>query len=179
MTVKEIIILTASYYEKAISPQVLEMYVGDLTDLPESKVIAAYHAYRKNHKNRQMPLPAQIREMVEPVADNDSAAKEIASRIQSAVSKFGYTNPSEAKLFIGSVGWKIVDRYGGWAVLCQNLGTVLDIGTFHAQVRDLAKAHLTFGEGGFDKALQIESSKNDSDQLISANSILKNLLPSR
>lgn len=140
---KETIINVASYYGRTISAPVLAMYAEDLADLPEDEVISAYTAYRRNPKNTQFPLPAQIRGVVSPAIDPDSAAREIASRINHAVVKFGWANAPEAHSYIGELGWDIVNRSGGWSYICQNLGVQLDPGVFSAQVRELAKSSIT------------------------------------
>lgn len=53
-------------YGQVLSDQVISMYVEDLSDLPTEKCIAAYSIYRRNSNNRSFPLPAQIREIVDP-----------------------------------------------------------------------------------------------------------------
>lgn len=136
MRLKEMIILTATYYSKTISEALLNMYAGDLVDLPEDLVVKGYDAYRRNPKNKHFPLPAQIRELVSPEETPEEKAKEIAARIEGAIVKFGYPNRLEAKEYIGEPGWEIVERYGGWSHLCQNHGLSINPASFHAQVRD-------------------------------------------
>jgi hypothetical protein len=156
--VKEIIALTAAYYGQAISNEVLLMYADDLSDLPEHEVVAAYQAYRRNPKNTRMPLPAQIRSLVEPEMDADALAKEIAARISGAIVKFGYPNGQEAKEYIGEVGWQAVQRQGGWSYICQNHGVSINPGTFQAQVREQVKTHLTHGSAAIEQAIRIGAS---------------------
>jgi hypothetical protein len=153
--VKETIILTASYYNRQLSEQVLEMYIEDLADLDPTAVIAAYRAYRRNPKNLVFPLPAQIRALVAPDVDPESAAREIAARITGAITKFGWCNATEARAFIGEVGWGIVERQGGWMHLCQNHGVTIQPSAFQAQVRDQAASALKFPAGAMNQALRI------------------------
>lgn len=136
--IKEIIIMTASYYGKPISEAVLEMYVEDLDGLDTDLVIGAYKAYRRDPKNWQMPLPAQIRDMIEPQETPEAAARDLASKISGAIVKFGHPNENLARNYIGEKGWAIVQRWGGWSYLCANHGTIIDPGQFYAQVRDHA-----------------------------------------
>lgn len=136
--IKEIIIMTASYYGKPISEAVLEMYVEDLDGLDPDLVIRAYKAYRRDPKNRQMPLPAQIRDMIEPQETPEAAARDLASKISGAIVKFGHPKENLARNYIGEKGWAIVQRWGGWSYLCANHGTVIDPGQFYAQIRDHA-----------------------------------------
>lgn len=136
--VKEIIILTASYYGKALSEPVLEMYAEDLEDLDPALVVNAYKTYRRDPKNKSFPLPAQIRDIVEPEPTPESGGRDIASSIQCAIVKYGYSNESLARQFIGPQGWDVVQRWGGWSHLCTNMGVSIDPGQFYAQVRDFA-----------------------------------------
>lgn len=144
--IKEAIHITARYYGRKIDDDVLLMMAEDLADLCEDEVIAAYHSYRRNPKNRVMPLPAQIREIVQPEIDVDSLAKEIASRIAGAIPKYGWSNAAAARAFIGDDGWRVVERFGGWVYLCENYGLSVDAGTFYAQTRDLLRVRLTHSD---------------------------------
>lgn len=135
---KETIILTASYYGRTISEPVLNMYAEDLEDLPEDRVVAAYKTYRRDPKNKSFPLPAQIRDIVQPETTPEVEARDIASAIQGAIVKYGYPNEGLAREYIGPQGWDVVQRWGGWSHLCANMGVSIDPGQFYAQVRDFA-----------------------------------------
>ena len=147
--IKETIILTASYYNRTLSKPLLNMYLEDLEDLPPAAILEAYRAWRRNAKNTQFPLPAQIRNMIQPEVDDDSLAKDAASRILEAVVKFGWNNPTEAKAYVGDLAWAVVVRFGGWDYVSRNMGTAnLNIGTFQAQARDIAKTQIVFAKAG-------------------------------
>lgn len=137
----------SAYYQFPLRDEVLEMYVEDLEGLPAELIGAAMQEYRRNPKNTRVPLPAQIRALCEPQVDDDSLAREAASRIVSAVRTIGYPSPGSAREYIGELGWKVVERNGGWMSLCQNLMED-QIGTFQAQARDLAKAQIQFARAG-------------------------------
>lgn len=130
--------LMAAYYARTLQDEVLAMYADDLADLPAERVLEAMKAYRRDPKNRQMPLPAQIRDMIEPQETPEAAARDLASKISGAIVKFGHPNENLARNYIGEKGWAIVQRWGGWSYLCANHGTVIDPGQFYAQVRDHA-----------------------------------------
>jgi hypothetical protein len=130
--------LTAAYYRIKIDDQVLRMYAEDVSDLPFDLVLKALGDYRRDPKNRQMPLPAQIRDMIEPQETPEAAARDLASKISGAIVKFGHPNENLARNYIGEKGWAIVQRWGGWSYLCANHGTVIDPGQFYAQIRDHA-----------------------------------------
>jgi len=137
---KRLIFITAEYYGKTLSKEVLKMRAEDLFDLPLIQTKDAYHRYRLDPKNKFDPLPSQIREIVQPVVTDDSLAKDAAARISGAVSKFGHTNPDEARKYIGELGWRVVTMVGGWSHICRELGVNLSENTSYAQWRDLAKA---------------------------------------
>lgn len=130
----------ATYFGKDITKPVISMMVEDLSDLNFQDVLNAFTAYRKNPKNISFPLPAKIREIINPTQSVDGMANEAASRIRKAIVDFGWCNPSQARAYIGELGWRIVERSGGWMYVCENHGVELNPLTFHAQARDLAKA---------------------------------------
>lgn len=155
MSVKETIILTAMYYDKTMSEELLAMFAADLADLPAAKVVEAYQTYRRDPKNRTFPLPAQIREIVSPTASPESIARDSAARIPEAIRLFGYNWPDKARKHIGEPGWVAVQRFGGWEHVCQHHGTSnMNALTFQAQARDIALAHVELAATGIDaKAL--------------------------
>lgn len=163
--IAKLITASAFYYHRQITPEVVNMMIDDLEGVPFNQLLWAYNSYRKNPKNRTFPIPAQIREMICPEVTPDDQAREIASRITSAISKFGYSRGAEAREYIGQIGWEIVKRNGGWQPLCEGHGIHFDKAQFSAQSRDLAKSMIASNaRGEFDKPIhfapreQIESS---------------------
>lgn len=146
---------TSSYYGREIKPEVLSMMCDDLEDLDTEMVINAYSAYRRNPKNRQFPLPAQIREIVNPTdyITPEAKAAETAARIVAAVPKFGYTNPSEARSFIGEEGWQAIQRQGGWMFICENLGINIQLSAFQAQIRNQLESSFKFGTSAIEESI--------------------------
>lgn len=138
-------LMYAAYYRTKLDDQVLKMYAEDLADLDYSAVNSALQSYRRDPRNRVMPLPSMIRDLLQPKVDAEAQAREVAARIQGAVVKFGWPNPTEARAYIGESGWRIVETRGGWSHLCQNLGTTIDPTAFEAQVREQAKADIKYG----------------------------------
>ena len=130
----------STYYGKTIDKNVIKMMVQDLEDLEFLDVINAFTSYRRNPANIHFPLPAKIRAIVNPKQSPDALANESASRIRKAISDFGWNNSQQARDFIGELGWKVVERSGGWMHVCENHGLSLSPLVFHAQARDLAKA---------------------------------------
>lgn len=137
--IKREIILTAAYYGRELFDDVVNMYCDDLEEYSEHVVIEAYKEYRRNPKNKFMPLPAQIIEIIDPVETTESQAVESSARIFSAVTRFGHNNVGPAREYIGELGWEVVRLYGGWGRLCENL-TPGQIPILQAQFREIAKS---------------------------------------
>jgi hypothetical protein len=147
---KEFIVTVGMYYGRQFEDAVLAMYVEDLEDLPFEAVMKAYGDHRKNPKNKFMPLPAEIRTVVQPqpeIETDEQLAVEASSRILQAMSKCGWNNPEGARAFIGEVGWHVVQREGGWANLCERTHND-DLPILKAQWRESAKAILGMAKRG-------------------------------
>lgn len=117
---KKGITLTASYYGRELKPEVIAMMAEDLSNLPFAKVSQAYLTYRRDPKNRTMPLPAQIRAIVDPQPTPEAEGREAVERIKLAIAKFGWPQGEAARAFIGEVGWRIVEGMGGWMRVCES-----------------------------------------------------------
>jgi hypothetical protein len=158
MTLHQVIIATFAYYHRGqtLDDMVLAMYVEDLNDLDPQVVIAGYQQYRRNPKNRTFPLPAEIRELVAPgeFIAVETQAREIASRIVGAISMYGWNNSTQAQLYIGPVGWGLVERSGGWSHLCQNTGVTIQPTTLTAQLRDQLEGTLRYGQAAIEERIQ-------------------------
>lgn len=136
---KALISATGAYYGQIIDDDVLVMYVNDLSDLPFTRVIDELESARRDPKNARFPLPAVIRNRIQPQdADSDEIrAHMAASRIPEAVAKFGWNNPAGARAHMGELAWQVIERDGGWRQLCQTLNSE-NIGMLKAQWRNQA-----------------------------------------
>lgn len=155
-TIAYTIALTARYYSHPIDREVIQMIVGDLEDLDFDAVQAAYRKYRLNGKNNRFPFAGQIRDLVMPEPSEEVLARELTAKISEAVKRFGWTNATAAKEFIGDVGWSVVKSYGGWQSICEGLGLEFSVDTFNAQARELIKGRIKHGTEIADKATAIE-----------------------
>lgn len=141
--IRKMFVMYVAYYRQPQLPdEVIHMYASDLSDLPLNAIQAAFEKYRKDPKNKTCPMPSQIRSLIQPEIDPEIEAREAASRIQAAVTKFGWCNPNEARAYIGEAGWHAVLRWGGWVHLCQNLGVSIDVANFQAQAREVLKGEM-------------------------------------
>lgn len=148
----------SAYYQRPLSDVVIRMYADDLKDLSFDQIMRAYESYRRDGKNRTMPIPAQIRAMVEHKADAHDVGVLTAAKVMQAVSKFGHTNSEAAMEFIGPLGVAAIRTFGGWLSVCENLGSTIDVTTFQAQIREIVKSESKMVEIGA-KEYQIGSEK--------------------
>lgn len=117
----------------------------------------AFTRFATDKKNQRFPIPAQIIALMGDQLSVETQAVECASRIRAAVGKFGWAQPTEAKNYIGDLGWLVVGRSGGWTYLCENLGASLSVLTYQAQARELAKSLLEQNKlGVLDQPMQLQ-----------------------
>lgn len=137
--IKRILNALAEYFQTTLTPTQLAMYAEDLEDLALEDIGAAIKRIRQNPQIARFPLPAAIRQEI--VGSARDEALEAASRIVQAMEKYGYTNPEKARAFIGELGWRVVEREGGWQSLCQRTSSD-DLPILKAQWRELAAASI-------------------------------------
>lgn len=95
-----------------------------------------------NGQKPRPPMPADILQLLSPVADTEADANAIASAIWAAIGSCGYCNPKRAREKLGDDGWAVammLDK--DWASLCAS-ANVEARGSFFAQARDVAECHL-------------------------------------
>lgn len=175
--VARVIKATATYYGRQIEPEVLSMMCDDLSDLSATKVVEAYAQYRRNPKNRIFPLPAQIREMINPgeFIDAESMAREVAARITGAIVSYGWCNAEGAKAHIGREGWAAVQRAGGWMHLCENVGVTIPPATLQAQLRDQLEGVFRYGLPAIERKIGAELTQSSARGLESVGDIVKRI----
>lgn len=178
-SVKEVIALTFAYYHpgQILDSAVLEMYAGDLADIPPAAVMMAYQQYRRSPKNNRFPLPAIIREIVYPqdyISHEDQAA-EVAARIVGAIPNYGWCNGRAAEEYIGPVGWAAVQRQGGWSYLCENMGTKINPSTFQAQIRKQLESNFKYGINAIEASVGARLTGSPSEGLTQIGDVLKRI----
>lgn len=173
----ETIALTFTYYNpgQVLPNPVVAMYGEDLADLPINECIRAYRNYRLNSKNTKFPLPAQIRAIVRPeeYISAEAQAREIAARICGAIPKYGWSNTAQARAFIGEIGWRAVERQGGWQYLCENVGANINPTSFQAQIRDQIAANVQYGT--FTLETKIHALPSNEKELIQLGDLMKRI----
>lgn len=144
---KALIVATSAYYGQKLDPTVIAMYAEDLVDLPIEQVRDALLQIRRDPKITRFPLPAVIRDRIQPADTVEADARDAASRIVAAISRFGWPNGERARGYVGELGWLVVERQGGWQNLCQAVETD-DIGILQAQWRELAVSLIKRAKAG-------------------------------
>jgi hypothetical protein len=163
-----IVFINEFYKHPPMSDMVVKMYASDLEDLSFDEVVRAYEIYRRNPKNTRAPLPAAIREIICPEVADEDVAISTAGNVVQAVSKYGWSNSTDARVFIGELGWAAVQRFGGWQYVCENLGRTIQLGQFQAQIRDSMKSDIkVIRAGGALPALDYKY--QDPDALLNDN----------
>lgn len=142
LELSKVIKSVASIYNKPLDIGAIEMMISLFEGYDLEKIKSAYKHFMSTAKASHFPMPGQIIEILNPTLSNEAKANQIARMIPEAISKFGWSNPSEAKEYIGEIGWHIVQSKGGWLDVCNYHGSEWDVGTFHAQARDSAKSIL-------------------------------------
>ncbi len=147
---KAAIATVSAYYGRQMTDAAISMYAEDLFDLELFSVLEAIKKYRMNTQNRQMFIPANIREILSPKISSLDLARETTMRIRHAIKRFGWPHPEAAREHIGDAGWRAVERMGGWQHLCENLGVEIPEHAFMAQCRDAIESNLRLGNAGID-----------------------------
>lgn len=140
----------AQIYGRDITKAALSLMLDSIADLDPREVERVLHDWAGKSKLNRHPSPAEVRELVCPEADPKHLAVEAAARVVAAVAKFGWNNLADAREYIGALGWRAVERLGGWQYLCENLGVTLQVTTVQAQVRDLCLATNQLAAAGID-----------------------------
>lgn len=130
----------AAVFEKTLPKSALVVMLDAVDDLSYNDVITVLTNWVGKTKTNRYPYPAEIREQIRPAISNEHLAREAAARVIQAVSKFGWCSPEQAKDFIGDLGWRGVERFGGWRHICSSLGTSVSQDAFYAQLRGLCES---------------------------------------
>lgn len=168
--------LTAVFYGLDLSAERLSLILDywASTQVAPPTICAAYKRFTEESRFGKFPTPAEIMSIIQPRADPHDLGVATAARVVQAVSKFGYSNQTEAFEFIGQAGVDAVRRFGGWQYICENLGVTIDVTTFQAQVREITKSEIKLnGVGGYHQAIaheekiQIESNQKKLSEVLS------------
>lgn len=133
LEIKTILVGLAEYYGITLSPNQLSMYAEDLQDLSPQELKICIKIIRTT--SNYFPRPSVILEAAR--GNYKDHGIELSNRIIEAMTKFGWSNPDQAKNHIGELGWKIVQQAGGWARICETSSDE-QLPILRAQWRELA-----------------------------------------
>jgi len=119
---------------RVLSKDTLITLVNSFDDLNFEVVFKTMKDWLLN--GTHFPLPAHIRQKILPSKNESDDISEAVNRSLAAVSKFGYCNSEQAKIYIGALGWQIIQGMGGWVHLCETLGIETPIGVMRKQMLD-------------------------------------------
>jgi hypothetical protein len=137
--IKKVLIGLGEFYNEHLSDARLAMYAAILSDCDACGVEESAMTLMRDPTQTRMPVAAVIRDRAMGFSNPDHEAIEAASRIPEAMKRFGYPDSTAAREFIGELGWRVVEREGGWEKLCHRV-TTDQLPTLKAQWREMAKA---------------------------------------
>lgn len=169
----------ARFYGYELESRQLEMYAQVLKNFPEEIVLDCMGKYMRNPKNDRFPIPIHkvMADYLPKEPDKIDLAREASSRVLQSVGRFGWPNPTEAREFIGELGWRAVERMGGWRTICEGLGTKISQDSFYAQCRDLCKSTLELGAAGIsDSPIGLDAASKKGDLTLVSNLVKPKLI---
>jgi hypothetical protein len=141
--IKMLIVGLAEYLQLTLSQEQVVMYANELERDGVEFVGRAIQSIQKHPHNfyGKFPLPSQLREIAK--GNDEDFALEASLKIIKSVSRYGYPNPTEARAFIGELGWSVVQAYGGWTTVCQIIDSPEKIGIIQSQFKKSAQMMLS------------------------------------
>ena len=140
--------MLAKVTEFHLTKEWVALYDRALSKFGYDKAAAAVEAaIMERRGNERFPSIADLVQRCAPQVLDADTAVEVAARIWGAIGKFGWANFSDARNWIGEVGWHIVSINGGWQRICET-AQAKDVGVWKAQLRDHAAAALRRHKAG-------------------------------
>jgi len=128
----------SAYYRTQIPDGTIDMYVEDLESFELMPVLNAISKYRKDFRNRNVPLPAHIAALINPEPTSRDLAEITLDKVMNAIRCFGYMGSADARATVGEVAWRIIQRMGGWYAVCTDPN--FNPGVFRAQFLNSAES---------------------------------------
>ncbi len=135
-----------------------QLYLERLADVSPADLTRALDTlFDDAGVGRPFPSVAAIRKAAtgqlpahEQRAADDADARTAATLIMGAISKHGGIRDLErVRASIGELGWAVVERRGGWQVIC-DVVNYANMATYEAQFRELARAVIQRRRDGVD-----------------------------
>lgn len=145
---------------KTLDPEALNFFAEVLSEnitIPE--FIQSAKKWASTRKT--FPTPADLIEMARPPIRSEDEAQRAVSALIRAIVDHGHVWPSylnkaqystgtfqgDLMQEVGEVGCLIVERWGGWAAICDSFHG-MDEGVFRAQLRDLTESTIRLAKAG-------------------------------
>lgn len=157
-------------------PFLLNLYDRELSKYGYEKLCHVAEDFITKRKTRDpFPSIADFKSVFEPPVNAEDEAIEASSRIIQAISKFGWCNANDAREFIGELGWRVVERFGGWMRVCETV-TPDNVTTLHAQFRNISRVNYSRALAGRDNVAPVLPFKEKKAQMLKEHSqrLLKN-----
>lgn len=120
-SIKKLVVQNLTFYDAPISEVKVQMYAAELSDLDLESIGRTFERFRREKGRRQMPMPADIRDVIKPDAQPltlEDEAQLAVGKIVQGLKNFPRDMPVSARSFIGETGWEVVESNGGWWNLC-------------------------------------------------------------
>lgn len=103
---------------REVTKPLVALWCNALKDFDNEQIMKAFRqAYQNLSK---FPPPVTIKRYCEGQTKNpEEYGQDAAGRIESAIRKWGYSSPKHAEKDIGTLGWEVVLRCGGWSSICE------------------------------------------------------------
>ena len=123
-----------------LTPEMVGLYDRSLRELGYDAACRAIEtAIIKRKGTDRFPSIHDLVSLIRPQCDDKDLAVEVAGRIAQAISDYGSWRHDDARKFLGTIAWKVVERCGGWETLCGSILTK-DIQVHKAQWREMAQS---------------------------------------
>lgn len=131
-------------YDKVLSMDAARFYLDAVSELTYEEFDHAIIKFSRFSTRSTPPTPGELMAHARPTMNVQDQGVAIAGRVYKAVCDFGWTSPQGARQYIGETGWQVVEQFGGWQYICENLGLKISVDTFRAQIRDSARAQIQY-----------------------------------
>lgn len=148
-TIFEMLKKIAMIFNQDIPIERFKLYTEELT---EYKIPDIQNALKKCSRECQwFPSLKEIVDRINPLIEKKDEGNEIAGAIIECIRNLGRYEPEKVFNYVGAIGTLVIQRFGGWELICNTLET--DLNVTRAQLRDLAISALFSNERSIDKYL--------------------------
>lgn len=142
----------------------LAAWYTPLKDIPSDRLIEACN-FAKSNLDEFPSIAWIIRKCKGTTRSDREIGQEISTRIEGAISKFGWTNPKGAREYMGPLAWEVVQQLGGWSVTTDTLND--HMAQMRKTWREIGEVvSKNFHESGFNYPTALPESSFSASQFI-------------